>query len=36
MISNLLLLSGFTVVSYGILGVLSVCGIREERASQGL
>ena len=36
MIENLLLLSGFTVVSYAVLGLLSARGLREERKSQGL
>ena len=35
MLTNLLLLSGFTGASYAILGLLSHKGIREDRASRG-
>ena len=35
MLTNLLLLSGFTGASYAILGLLSYKGIREDRASRG-
>lgn len=35
MLTNLVLLSGFTGVSYVVLGLLSYKGIREERAARG-
>ena len=35
MLTNLVLLSGFTGASYALLGLLSYQGIREERASRG-
>ena len=35
MLTNLVLLSGFTGASYVVLGLLSYKGIREERAARG-
>lgn len=35
MLTNLVLLSGFTGASYALLGLLSYQGIREERAARG-